>query len=133
MVEQSGFGSAVSQADMRPPCHDLREALSKELGALSGESAERLVVILQGLFSCMSDLNNRVSGLEAANTEPALDKVGKEDKSVKVGRGKPRERVGIMLDPVIMRKSKKRAAARGESFSRLIERLLEREAKTVEE
>ena len=43
---------------------ELMHALATELDAMSTESADRLCNILRGLFSCMQDLNHRVTILE---------------------------------------------------------------------
>ncbi len=43
---------------------DLMEALKSELDSMSAENAERLCVILKGLFACMQDLNARMAVLE---------------------------------------------------------------------
>jgi hypothetical protein len=43
---------------------DLVAELAEELQRLPMENAVRLASILQGLFACMRDLNERVSSLE---------------------------------------------------------------------
>jgi hypothetical protein len=43
---------------------ELMLALASELGAMDTANADRLCVILRGLFSCMQDLNRRLAVLE---------------------------------------------------------------------
>lgn len=45
--------------------NDLLSDLSAEMDSMTSENAERLCNILRGLFSCMQDLNTRVSVLES--------------------------------------------------------------------
>ncbi len=44
---------------------ELMHALATELEAMDAASAERLCVILRGLFACMQDLNGRLAVLES--------------------------------------------------------------------
>jgi hypothetical protein len=49
---------------------ELIHALATELDGMSSETAERLTTILRGLFTCMQDLNQRVSILEGQRGGP---------------------------------------------------------------
>ena len=45
--------------------------LTSELDAMPQEAAERLSNILRGLFSCMQDLDNRMTAVENSKISPA--------------------------------------------------------------
>ncbi|WP_193210999.1 hypothetical protein [Luteolibacter marinus] len=50
---------------------ELMRCLDTELATMDPHSAERLCKILRGLFSCMQDLNERLTVLENPATRPS--------------------------------------------------------------